>query len=154
MSKFLLQFNFWNPWFLVSILQLTMFHFTWSQCASIPTLTCGEAVTASTTGTGVWSPGSCGFTTPGHERIYTFTPNVTGMHTLVITAASGGFGDYFYKLASVGCNSTGWICIGDATGPESNSFGPLTAGMTYYILFDSEVTAAASQTFRLDCPPD
>ncbi|MBK7425548.1 MAG: T9SS type A sorting domain-containing protein [Saprospiraceae bacterium] len=26
--------------------------------------------------------------------------------------------------------------------------------MPYYILFDSEVTAAASQTFRLDCPPD
>jgi len=121
-------------------------------CASIPTMVCATPVTASSTGTGVWSPGTCGFTTPGQEKVYSFTPTVTGMHTLVITATNSVFVDYFYKVASGGCNATGWTCIGDAFSPESNVFGPLTAGTTYYILYDPESTAAATQTFRIDCP--
>lgn len=120
-------------------------------CLSITSLTCGTPVTASTTGAGAWSPGSCGFTTPGQEKVYSFTPAISGTYTLQITAASGGFGDYYYKLASGGCSSTGWTCIGDASSPESNNFGPLTAGTTYYILYDSEVTGAASQTFQINC---
>jgi len=121
-------------------------------CANVMALSCGSSVTVATSGEGFWSPVSCGFSTPGQEKVYSFTANATGMHTLNITAASGGFGDYFYKTASVGCSSTGWTCIGDASVPETNSFGPLTAGTTYYILFDSEVTSPASQTFQLDCP--
>jgi len=121
-------------------------------CASIPTLSCATPVTASPAGAGAWSPNSCGFFTPGQERVYSFTPLVSGNHTLVVTAASGGFGDYFYKAASGGCNNAGWTCIGDANAPESNVFGPLTAGTNYYILFDPEITAAVSHTFRIDCP--
>lgn len=123
-------------------------------CASITPISCGILTTAATTGTGVWSPGNCGFTTNGQEKVYSFTPTVTGAYTLQITAASGGFGDYFFKLASGGCGPTGWTCIGDANAPESNVIGTLTAGVTYYILFDSEVTAAASQTFRVNCLVD
>ncbi|HZV67894.1 MAG TPA: T9SS type A sorting domain-containing protein [Saprospiraceae bacterium] len=122
-------------------------------CTSIGTLVCTTPVTASVCGPGAWGPGTCGFSTPGKERVYSFTAVTTGMHTLMVTAASGGIGDYFFKLASGGCSATGWTCIGDASAPESDAFGPLTAGITYYILFDSEVTAVASQTFRIDCPP-
>ena len=93
-------------------------------CASITTITCGTPVTATTTGTGVWSPGSCGFSTPGQEKVYSFTPLTTGNYTFQITAASGGFSDYFFKAASGGCSATGWTCIGDASAPESNIFGP------------------------------
>lgn len=121
-------------------------------CASIPSLTCATPVTASTSGAGVWSPGNCGFSTPGKEQVYSFTPTVTGTHTLVITATNSVFVDYFYKAASSGCSSTGWTCIGDASFPESNSFGPLTAGTTYYILYDPETTGTVTQTFRIDCP--
>jgi hypothetical protein len=122
-------------------------------CASIPTMTCATPVTASTTGLGVWSPGNCGFSTPGKEQVYSFTPTVTGMHTQVVTSTNGLFADYFYKAASGGCSATGWTCIGDASGAESNSFGPLTAGTTYYILYDPETSGTITQTFRIDCPP-
>ena len=121
-------------------------------CASIPTIVCTTPVTASSTGTGLWSPNSCGFTTPGQENLYSFTPTVSGVHTLVITATNSLYVDYFYKAASGGCNATGWTCIGDASLPESNTFGPLTAGTTYYILFDPESISAVNQTFHIDCP--
>ena len=119
-------------------------------CSSITALSCGTPVTASTTGTGVWSPASCGFSTPGNEKVYSFTPSVTGNHTLVVTATNSVYADYFYKSGA--CGSTGWTCIGDASLPESNTFGPLTAGTTYYILYDPESTSTVTQTFRVDCP--
>ncbi len=121
-------------------------------CTSISSLTCGVAVSASSSGSGIWSPNTCGFTTPGQEKVYSFTPSVSGVHTLVITATNSLFADYFFKAASVGCNATGWTCIDDVNAPGSVSFGPLTAGTTYYILFDPESTSTNSQTFRVDCP--
>ena len=36
--------------------------------------------------------------------------------------------------------------------PTSTVFGPLTAGTTYYILFDPETTSSLSQTFQINCP--
>ncbi len=125
---------------------------SFNPCASIPTMVCTTPVTASTSGTGAWSPGACGFSTPGTEQLYSFTPTTSGNHTLVITATNSVYADYFYKAASGGCNATGWTCIGDAFGPESNVFGPLTAGTTYYILYDPESTSTVTQTFRIDCP--
>jgi hypothetical protein len=121
-------------------------------CANIPTLSCATPVTASSTGTGAWSPGSCGFSTPGQEKVYSFTPVLTGMHTLVVTSTNSIFVDYFYKTASGGCNASGWTCIDDINLPSSLSFGPLTAGTTYYILYDPESTVLTTQTFRIDCP--
>jgi hypothetical protein len=76
-------------------------------------------VTVSSTGTGVWSPGSCGFSTPGQEKVYSFTPTTNGVHTLQVTSTSStGYIDYFYKVASGGCNATGWNCIDDVFSPE------------------------------------
>ncbi len=121
-------------------------------CASITTLTCGQSTTASSTGSGAWSPGSCGFTTPGQEKVYSFTATTSGMHTLVVTSTNSSYSDYFYKAASGGCNSSGWTCIDDIFSAQSITFGPLTAGTTYYILYDPESTGTVTQTFRIDCP--
>ncbi|MCC6280312.1 MAG: hypothetical protein IT262_06925, partial [Saprospiraceae bacterium] len=80
-------------------------------CSSIQTLTCATPVTATLSGSGAgWNSGDCGFSTPGAEALYSFTPTLTGFHTLVVTSASGGYVDYFFKLASGGCSSTGWTC--------------------------------------------
>jgi hypothetical protein len=121
-------------------------------CASITTLTCGQSTTASSTGSGAWSPSSCGFSTPGQEKVYSFTATTTGMHNLVVTSTNSVYSDYFYKAASGGCNSSGWTCIDDIFSAQSAAFGPLTAGTTYYILYDPESTVTATQTFRIDCP--
>lgn len=122
-------------------------------CATIPTIVCATAVAATSSGTGVWSPNSCGFTTPGRELVYSFTPVTTGVHTLQVNSATGGFVDYFYKAASSGCNATGWLCIDDIFSPGSATIGTLTAGTAYYILLDPEVTAVINHNFQINCPP-
>jgi hypothetical protein len=126
-------------------------------CASIPTISgCGTSATANMTGAGAgWSPGSCGYTTPGQERLFSFTAPTTGTYTLNVSAITGGFVDFFWKPASGGCNATGWNCIDDIVGAGTyNAITPMTftAGTTYYILLDPEVTTATSATFNMVCP--
>ncbi|MCC6410260.1 MAG: HYR domain-containing protein [Saprospiraceae bacterium] len=121
-------------------------------CASTPTITCGASTTATISGTGAWSPGSCGFSTPGQEKIYVFTPVATGIHNLQVTSVTGGYIDYFYKPVSGGCNATGWICVDDIAFTGSFSMGTLTAGTPYYILLDPESTSSVTQTFQINCP--
>jgi hypothetical protein len=126
----------------------------YNPCTTIPVLTCGTSTTVTATGTGVWSPtGSCGFLTPGREKLFSFTPVTTGVHDLNITAASGGYGDWYIKAASSGCNATGWTCIDDVDSPTTISLGALTAGTTYYIMMDAETITTISQTFEVVCPP-
>jgi hypothetical protein len=126
-------------------------------CASIPVISgCGTSATATMTGTGAgWSPGSCGFATPGQERIFQFTAPTTGTYTLNVSAISGGYIDFFWKATSGGCNSSGWNCVDDinVTGTY-NAITPMTftAGTTYYILLDPEGTGTYSATFNLVCP--
>ncbi len=121
-------------------------------CLNPGSISCGvsQAVTIAA-GTGVWNPASCGFSTPGNERVFTFTAPYTGIYTFNVTAASGGFVDWFFKSASAGCGSTGWTCIDDIFSPTSVTFS-LTAG-TYFFLADPEGTTGASQTFNISCTP-
>ncbi len=122
-------------------------------CTPIETIACESPKTVTLSGAGAgWSPNSCGFSTPGAEKVYSFTPTVTGMHTLQVTATNSSFIDYFYKAASGGCSSTGWNCIDDVSVPLSATFGPLTAGTTYLILLDDENTTTSTTDFQINCP--
>jgi Secretion system C-terminal sorting domain len=105
-------------------------------------------------GAGVYNITACGFNTPGLEKLYSFTPTITGQYTLKITAATGTvYADYFYKNASLGCGTADWICIKDFNAVGSKVFGALTAGVTYYLLLDLEsATGGLNQTFQIDCP--
>lgn len=94
----------------------------------------------------------CGFTTFGKEQLYSFTPSVSGVHTLDVTAATGtSFLDYMYKPATLGCDTLNWTCLGDANAPESYGMN-LTAGIEYLILVDNEFIDAETQTFQITCP--
>lgn len=112
---------------------------------------CATSVSVTLGGTGTWNGAQCGFGTPGSEAVYSFTPETTGMYNLVITAATGGYMDYFYKEASGSCDQTGWTCIGDANGAETNEIGLLEAGTEYLILVDSEGASERSVTFNVSC---
>ncbi|MBK8557843.1 MAG: hypothetical protein IPL65_19785 [Lewinellaceae bacterium] len=57
-------------------------------CSTVTSLSCGTSSTAVLSGAGLWSPASCGFSTPGMEKIYSFTPTTTGVHTLQVTSTS------------------------------------------------------------------
>jgi hypothetical protein len=118
---------------------------------------CATNFTVTTTAaTGAYNPvaTSCGYGTPGEEKLYTFTPTITGVHQLSnVSGATGGYLDVFIKASSGGCGSTGWTCINDySTTVESNATPLLTAGTQYYLLFDGEVAAAHNQTFNIVCP--
>ncbi|MBP6515802.1 MAG: PKD domain-containing protein [Chitinophagales bacterium] len=124
---------------------------------AIPISGCATNFTVTTTAaTGAYNPPStsCGFSTPGEEKLYTFTPTISGIHTLSnVSGATGGYLDVFIKAASGGCGGTGWTCINDySTTVEANATPSLTAGTQYYLLFDGESAAVHNQTFFLDCP--
>ena len=131
-------------------------------CATSTVLTCGGSVTTGNLAVagGIWTfPGtfpnnSCGFSTPGKEKVYRFTPTTSGTHAINITSVNSGTGyiDYFFKAGGA-CSNTGWTCIKDLSAVSSTSFGPLTAGVEYYILLDAESAAStANHTFNITCP--
>jgi hypothetical protein len=126
-------------------------------CSSITTLTCGVSTTFTiASGNGAYNPPSttCGFSTPGQEKIFQFTPTVTGNYTIT-QPTSFGYIDWFYKLASGGCSGTGWTCIDDISSGNvgnANVNISLFAGQTYYIMGDPESTTGGSVTFTLNCP--
>jgi len=124
-----------------------------SPCASITTLPCNTAVAPSLTGSGLWNTSFCGNSTLGSEVIYSFTPTSTGVHTLIINGVGGDPVDFGYKAASGGCSSSGWNCIGTSTGTSFFTFGPLTAGVEYYILLDAHTTVFSAQNFEINCAP-
>ena len=131
---------------------------TYNPCTTIPTISaCGVSTTTSMTGSGAgWSPGSCGWTTPGQEKIFQFTPTTSGIHQINVSSISGGYIDFFWKTASGGCTNTGWNCIDDIN--TIGTYGAvtpmnLTAGTTYYILLDPETIGTYSATFSIVCPP-
>ena len=125
-------------------------------CASITTIAgcgAGNTQTFNMSGASSWmSTSSCGFSTPGNEYIYQFTPSTTGTYSLQVTSATGGYVDYMWKLASGGCTNTGWTCIDDVL--STGTYGSLswTAGVTYYILLDPEGTGAYNHQFYITCP--
>jgi hypothetical protein len=121
---------------------------------SYPTITCGVNVNWTIlSGNGGYNPPSttCGFSTPGQEKIYVFTPTVTGTYTINQTA-SFNFIDYFFKPVSGGCSGTGWTCIDDLFGTSSSIPFNLTQGIQYYIMLDPEVTTGGNVTFNIGCP--
>ncbi|MES2513294.1 MAG: T9SS type A sorting domain-containing protein [Bacteroidota bacterium] len=125
-------------------------------CSSLTNISaCGTSVaTTIAAGTGIYSgTSSCGFSTPGNEKIFTFTP-VTSGNFVIQQGSSFGYIDYQYKPASAGCISTGWTCIEDMTGASTSANAmALTAGVTYYILLDPESTTGGNVTFTVVCPP-
>lgn len=135
---------------------------TFLDCAAGTVITeCTDVSAAIAAGAGVadfsgpYPNNSVGFSTPGKELIYRFTPSSTGVYYLEITNApatgpGSGYIDYFYKPASAGCTSTGWIGIDDNSLPGKDAIGMLQAGVEYYILLDAEsTTTAPTQTFRI-----
>lgn len=126
-------------------------------CTTVPTISsCSVNTTANFSAfTGAWNITDCGFNTPGLERMYQFTAPLTGEYFIQVTAATGGYVDYFWKSAALACDNTNWNCISDITLPGTYAgLTPMnfTAGSTYRILLDPESTTAGSHTFNIVCP--
>jgi hypothetical protein len=125
----------------------------YNPCASVTNIS-DCAITQNPTipsGTGGYGTSSCGFSTPGKEVVYTFTPTTTGVHT-INQASSFGYIDYQYKTFAAGCSSTGWTCIEDLSGAATSSGFPLVAGTQYYIMLDPESATGGAVSFSINCP--
>jgi len=122
-------------------------------CSSITPVTCGTPINYNETGAGVYDVAACGWTTPGKERFYTFTPTVTGTYQIQVLSTTGGYVDYFYKAAAGGCNDLGWTCVDDIFSTGYYPMGALTAGTPYLILLDGEGTGAYNHNFQIICIP-
>ncbi len=130
----------------------------YNPCTAIPVITCGVSNNVTFgAGNGIYNPiaTSCGYATPGQEKIFSFTPTTTGNYS-ISQPTSFGYIDWFYKAASGGCNGTGWTCIDDIANADLGNASvviPLTAGTTYYFMGDPEGTTGGSVTFLINCPP-
>lgn len=123
-------------------------------CATIPNIAaCGTSTSITiSSGTGSYGTSACGWTTPGREQIYTFTPTATGSYT-ISQSNSFAYIDYQFKPVSSGCSGTGWTCIDDIFGSGTSTSFSLTAGTQYYILLDPESTVGGNVSFTINCPP-
>jgi len=126
-------------------------------CATLPIISnCGVSTTANfPTFTGAWNITACGFNTPGLERMFQFTAPLTGQYGIQVTAATGGFVDYFWNSTAVTCDNTNWNCIADINSPGSylgSTPMNFTAGTTYRILLDPEANTSRVHTFNIICP--
>lgn len=139
-------------------------------CATAPVATCGQALTYSTIQwqKGAWFSFNCTGTNQNNaiEKIYSFTPAVTGIYRLLVYSGwANGTGYWYYsrfyfKDAAGNCNEQGWNCLGTDTikqgnhTPVSFSFDTLQAGHTYLLLIDgiNNIDFNHYLWFRIECP--
>lgn len=120
-------------------------------CSSIAPLICGTAVNYSmAASSGAWNSYGGPYGVPGQEKIFSFTPTVSGSHNVTVFTSSG-YVDLFWKVASTGCNTSGWTYVNDVSGTETWAIS-LTAGVQYYFLLDDENTSANTGTISISCP--
>lgn len=133
---------------------------TFDICVTEPINPCGTISNIATCGTttnlivpsgsGSYPSSPCGWTTPGVETIYTFTPTQSGTYTIQQTNSFSTI-DYHYKAVSDGCSNIGWSCIDNLFGASTSSTFFLSAGVQYYILLDPESIAGGNVSFIINC---
>src|SRR5690606_80119 len=89
----------------------------------------------------------------GQEALYVFTPTSSGLYHITLTGQT-----WTMIMVTLGCPTTaGSTCVGGVTGSGStkNIDVTLTAGLTYYIMFDTWPTpnSPCPGTFSLTPPP-
>jgi len=121
-----------------------------SPCASITSLSCGSSSSYTLSGTGAWSSFGGPFTTPGQERIWSFTAPSTVSYNITVTN-SEYYVDLFYKVSG-SCTSSGWTYVDDILSGSATNTITLTGGVTYWFMLDDENTNTSNGTIRIDCP--
>ena len=122
---------------------------TATPCSNVSPLNCGIAGSFNITGAGAWNNLGGPWSTPGEEQVFTFTPTLSGPHSIVVNHSSGYYVDLYIKSGN--CSSTGWTYIDDILSSATNSAN-LIAGVTYYILIDDENTTSSSGDVTINCP--
>lgn len=126
-------------------------------CNDILPLTCGSSATFGPV-IGFGDPnyalnvGGCNNSSiqGGKEQIYQL-PASSDPYVINITASSGGYMQYMWKPVSLGCNNTGWTCLGrrNSTGPIPITIPASTSPV--YLLVNAEPTTSLTHVFNISC---
>jgi hypothetical protein len=116
-------------------------------CLSVAPLVCGVNSNYTLVGSGVWSPPTGPWGTPGNEQVFSYTAPVSASYDVQVTN-NNYYVDLFY---STSCGPGGWTYVNDVLTNEVSSIN-LTAGVTYYFLLDDENTAPSSGFISISCP--
>jgi hypothetical protein len=126
--------------------------------APVAAAACGTTQTTSLSGTPFWTVQTlCSFSRTGMERMFTYTPTVTGNYSVTVTANS--LNNYSALSWATSCaQAATWNCIsGDLASFATGSFpigATWTAGTTYYLLWRGEAPGmTGTVTWRVNCPP-
>lgn len=98
-----------------------------------------------------YTPAGCFSDGEGPESLYRFTAPATGEYTLYVEQGAGEAVRFLYKPESDGCTDQNWQCIYNGIHQYTGAFGPLQAGVTYYLM--AEPTNAVSPDFRFSLSP-
>lgn len=119
-------------------------------CALITALTCDQSSSYDLgSGNGTWDPSSGPWGTPGQEKVFSYTPQISGFYDITVTHNNSGWTDLFYKAGN--CDGNGWNYVDDIYSSATNSVY-LTAGTNYLFLIDDENTSASTGTISIACP--
>lgn len=124
---------------------------TYDPCTTVP-IACETEQIIYMQGAGSWTNVTCGATS-GIERIFTYTPAVSGIYRLDVTngaAPSAGI-RYAWKEASLGCDANNWNCLGTVTGAVAQMSFTLTAGVPIHILAQAVGTDPVWHKIALRC---
>ncbi|WP_081990201.1 GEVED domain-containing protein [Psychroserpens sp. Hel_I_66] len=132
---------------------VTLLSAPYNPCSAVSNIAACGINTTSTFSAGIGAvAGACTFLADGRENVYTFTPTITGNHSIQ-QISSTNYVDYYYKPVSAGCGSTGWTCTGaELDGAATGGAFALTAGTQYYIMVDPEFSTGGSAVFNIVCP--
>jgi hypothetical protein len=117
-------------------------------CNSLSSLTCNSSGSFSLSGTGAWNNLGGPYSTPGNEKVFSFTAVNSGVHQITINS-NFSWVDLYYKASS--CGPSGWTYVDDIYSSAINNLN-LTAGVTYYFLIDDENTWTSSGSISINCP--
>jgi hypothetical protein len=133
------------------------FRTVYDACATLQTITCNQVIAETVSiGKGEFDyyPNTGSFM-EGKEKIYQFTPTVTGKYVLSVSNTNYITAYYFLKEASLGCDRYSWKQIGGAySAPVMILIGTLEAGKTYYIMMDTQSGWETQQEFKIECASD
>lgn len=129
-------------------------------CSTAQQISCGtDYQVVLPAGLGAWNNWFCVFQGGlGREKLYRFTPTVTGNYFFHAGNSSGSNNrvTFRYRSDTLPCNEANWTCLLTAQpgAPASLQFGPLIAGKTYLILADASTDTIPpdTATFRIECP--
>lgn len=122
-------------------------------CANAPRVFCGSAYTAAfDAASGTYSMSSCG-NAAGRERVFWFRPGASGQTTIQQTGSHTAI-KWYLKSGDLGCDSTGWTCIGTLSGAATSASFSVVAEQRYLLMAEPSTSAGGNVSFSLDCTPE